>query len=340
MIQNIRRSLTDLLGAEYTAAVCRARAALTGESPEALRAVADEKVDFYPEAFARRQEELMGDIGHSLAPAFADTEDGAPTHSYRAAQHSFAAPLGGLGAFRIGEDGRLYFAGKSEHYQIPLGHDFPGYSLIENAKRLGIPNATHNNTRGFITRTLERRLIAAANGLQPTDPALDRILSQKEPGVLNTVINLETGSLAVEAALKMMFSPLLHHRRRARTVCRPRTRVRCHGRQCRRRDRKLSRHYGAGADAARPVAGLLHSRAEKRAVQGGVRPHQRLWRLCRDHAPLERGQIQNGGLLSRDRPHELRRHPPFRGISAGSVQSVPRHRHARTVRRDPVLCMV
>ena len=101
MIQNIRRSLTDLLGAEYTAAVCRARAALTGESPEALRAVADEKVDFYPEAFARRQEELMGDIGHSLAPAFADTEDGAPTHSYRAAQHSFAAPLGGLGAFRI-----------------------------------------------------------------------------------------------------------------------------------------------------------------------------------------------------------------------------------------------
>ena len=183
-----------------------ARAALTGESPEALRAVADEKVDFYPEAFARRQEELMGDIGHSLAPAFADTEDGAPTHSYRAAQHSFAAPLGGLGAFRIGEDGRLYFAGKSEHYQIPLGHDFPGYSLIENAKRLGIPNATHNNTRGFITRTLERRLIAAANGLQPTDPALDRILSQKEPGVLNTVINLETGSLAVEAALKMMLS--------------------------------------------------------------------------------------------------------------------------------------
>lgn len=100
----------------------------------------------------------MGDIGHSLAPAFADTEDGAPTHSYRAAQHSFAAPLGGLGAFRIGEDGRLYFAGKSEHYQIPLGHDFPGYSLIENAKRLGIPNATHNNTRGFITRTLGRRL--------------------------------------------------------------------------------------------------------------------------------------------------------------------------------------
>ena len=206
MIQNIQRSLTDLLGAEYTAAVCRARAALTGEPLESLLATADNKVDFYPEAFARRQEELMSEIGRQLTPAFPDTENGAPTHSYRAAQHNFAAPLGGLGAFRLGEDGRLYFAGKSEHYQIPLGHDFPGYALIESAKRLGIPNATHNNTRGFITRTLECRLIAAANGLQPTDPALDGLLAKKEPGVLNTVINLETGSLAVEAALKMMLS--------------------------------------------------------------------------------------------------------------------------------------
>lgn len=206
MIQNIRRSLTDLLGEEYIAAVCRARAALAGESEAALRAVADEKIEFYPEAFAARQEALMDRVGEALVPPFPDTEDGAPTHSYRAAQHSFAAPLGGLGAFRLGEDGRLYFAGKSEHYQIPLGHDFPGYALIENAKKLGIPNATHNNTRGFVTRTLERRLIAAANGLAPDDPALGAILAKKEPGVLNCVINLETGSLAVEAALKMMLS--------------------------------------------------------------------------------------------------------------------------------------
>ena len=206
MIRSIQRSLTDLLGEEYISAVCAARAALTGESPEALRAVADEKVDFYPASFAARQEELMARVGETLVPAFADSEDGAPTGSYRAAQHSFAAPLGGLGAFRVGEDGRLYFAGKSEHYHIPLGHSFPGYELIERAKRLGIPNATHNNTRGFITRTLERRLIAAANGLDAADPALDEIIASKQPGVLSCVINLETGSLAVEAALKMMLS--------------------------------------------------------------------------------------------------------------------------------------
>lgn len=68
MLQNIRRSLTDLLGREYTAAVCRARAALTGESETALRALADEAIDFYPEAFAARQESLMGRVGQTLVP--------------------------------------------------------------------------------------------------------------------------------------------------------------------------------------------------------------------------------------------------------------------------------
>ena len=201
MMENLRLSLTDLLGADYTRAVCEARALLTGESPEALRALADEKIDWYPEAFARRQEALMEKVGCRVADGLASGEAGAPTDSYRAAQHSGAAPLSAFGAFRVGEDGRLYFTGKSEHYQIPLGHDFPGYALVGRARALGVPNATHNNTRGFITRTLERRLIAAANGLRPNDPALEGVIASREPGVLSRVINLETGSLAVEAAL-------------------------------------------------------------------------------------------------------------------------------------------
>ncbi len=206
MIETIRRSLADLLGEEYLAAVCAARAALTGRPIGEFEAIARQAVDFYPAPFAHRQEALMARVGQQVVPPFADSLDGAPTGSYRAAQHSAAAPLGGLGAFRVGEDGRLYFAGKSEHYHIPLGHGFPGYSLIENAKALGIPNATHNNTRGYITRLLERRLIAAANGLAPDDPALEEVLAAKKPGVLSCVINLETGSLAVEAALKMMLA--------------------------------------------------------------------------------------------------------------------------------------
>lgn len=205
-MNSMQRSLCDLLGEEYISSVCAARAALTGEDPQALLREAHQPVDFYPPAFAKRQEELMEQLGKAVVPPFASRENGAPSDSYRAAQHNSAAPLSGLGAFRIGEDGRVYFAAKSEHYHIPLGHAFPGYELIERAKRLGIPNATHNNTRGFITRTLERRLIAAANGFTPDSVEMDTLLTKKEAGVLNRVINLETGSLAVEAALKMMLS--------------------------------------------------------------------------------------------------------------------------------------
>ena len=205
-MKNIQRSLADLLGEEYITAVCRARAALTGEDEAVLLSVARERENFYPESFALRQEELMGQLMQQMAPAFETREQGAPSDSFRAAQHNSSAPLNGFGCFRLGEDGRLYFAGKSEHYHIPLGHSFPGYNLIEKAKRLGIPNATHNNTRGFITRTLERRLVAAANGVDPCSKEMEALICTCKPGVLNRVINLETGSLAVEAALKMMLS--------------------------------------------------------------------------------------------------------------------------------------
>ncbi|MEG0127060.1 MAG: hypothetical protein RR816_13370, partial [Clostridia bacterium] len=154
-LHNTTRSLAQLLGSEYTNAVINARSALSGESTEALRAIAEEPVAFYPEAVKARQEVLMNQLGTKLFPTFEENEAGAPTDAYRAAQHSAPAPLSGYGCFRAGEDGRLYFAGKSEHYHIPLGHDFHGYQLIENAKKLGIPNATHNNTRGYITRKLE-----------------------------------------------------------------------------------------------------------------------------------------------------------------------------------------
>lgn len=205
MINHISLSLTDLLGEPYVEAVCRARAALTGDSPEALMAIAGEQVEFFPEWMARRQDELMGLVGTQVAPAAGFANDGAPSDSFRAATRTAASPVNAFGCYRVGEDGRLYLAAKSEHYHIPLGHSFPGYRLIENAGRLGIPNATHNNTRGYITRLMERELVRAANGLGREDGAgLEMVLGKREPGVLNRVINLETGSLAVEAALKMM----------------------------------------------------------------------------------------------------------------------------------------
>ncbi|MCA9448388.1 MAG: aminotransferase class III-fold pyridoxal phosphate-dependent enzyme, partial [Candidatus Omnitrophica bacterium] len=107
---------------------------------------------------------------------------------------------------------------KSEHYHAPLGHSFPGYALIERARGLGITNATHNNTRGWITRLLEERLVCEANGLDWEDKAgLEKILGSEDPNVLNRILNLETGSLAAEAALKMILARFYRHQEGSET---------------------------------------------------------------------------------------------------------------------------
>ena len=141
-----------------------------------------------------------------MATPFGGNLPGAPTESFRKAANLNAAPIGGLGVVRVGQDGRCYIAAKSEHYHIPLGHNFPGYKLITKARQLGILNATHNNTRGYITRLMEQQVIMAANGITAPGAELDKVLSSKEPKVLNRLINLETGSLAVEAGIKMMLA--------------------------------------------------------------------------------------------------------------------------------------
>ena len=81
MLKNLRISLADLLGEEYVSAVCEARAFLTGESTEDLRAAAEEKTECWPESFAARQEALMDRVGTRAVSAFADRETGAPYYS-------------------------------------------------------------------------------------------------------------------------------------------------------------------------------------------------------------------------------------------------------------------
>lgn len=205
MFKNLSYSLADFLGKEYLESVIEANSFFGGEDRSILEAYAYDKVEFYPETEQIANDALLEKVGTQVVKAFENDNEGAPTDSYRQAFHRNAAPLTGHGCFRIGEDGKLYFVGKSEHYHASLGHTFGGYKLIDRARKLGILNATHNNTRGFITRTLERELIRTANGLEKTDTAaLERVLSSKEKHVLNRVINLETGSLAVEAGIKMM----------------------------------------------------------------------------------------------------------------------------------------
>lgn len=206
-MNNISKSLRDLLGSEYIDAVCEAQAFLSGREIAELKGIADEKVEFFPEEFQKRIDELLDKVGEKVSRDFSVSSAGAGTESFKNAQNDNMSPLSGLGFLRIGEDGRLYLAGKSEHYHASLGHHFPGYQLLEKARSIGICNVTHNNTRGHITRLLERELIRIANGIARGDEAkLEEIINSDSGEVLNRVINLETGSLAVEASLKMMLA--------------------------------------------------------------------------------------------------------------------------------------
>ena len=201
-------SLADLCGNDYVNAVCEARAFLTGEGVETLRTLAHEPVDFYPRAFQERQIALLNKVGAGLpGHKVLGSAKGATTRAFDGATKRGMAPLSAMGWYRYGEDGRVYLITKSEHYHASLGHSFPGYALLDRARRLGIPNATHNNTRGHITRLLEEELVSAANGLERGDAAgLRRLIEAGQPEALNRVLNLETGSLAVEAALKMILA--------------------------------------------------------------------------------------------------------------------------------------
>jgi hypothetical protein len=203
---NPQLSLIDLLGRDYIEAVCSAKAFLEGEKKDQYMKIAEEKVDFYPEKLQLRNDDLLEYIGKKICQGLESSAKGATTGSFRDAENLKTAPLNGLGTTRIGEDGRLYLSSKCEHYHASLGNNFPGYKLIENAKRLGISNATHNNARGCICRILEQELIYAANGIQRNDNHIDEILKSKSSRVLNRVINLQTGSLVVEAGVKMMLA--------------------------------------------------------------------------------------------------------------------------------------
>ena len=205
LFRPVRLSLVDLLGHDYVDAVVTARSAVSGEGKAELRRVAREKVDFYPRAMADALSKLLPRVGQVVAPGLGKTRCGAGSAAFSAVTKTEVAPLTGWGYYRVGEGGRLFLLSKSEHYHALLGHSFPGYRLVEHARRLGIPNATHNNTRGFITRLLEEEIVRTVAGIAPGQSTkLARTLTSTRAGVPNRVLNLQTGSLAVEAGIKLM----------------------------------------------------------------------------------------------------------------------------------------
>ncbi|OHE70313.1 MAG: hypothetical protein A2Z99_19845 [Treponema sp. GWB1_62_6] len=202
-----RLSLEDLAGREYLDAVCRAASFIFGSSYGELRDASVRKVDFYPRGLQERLDALLQETGHVVAAGLDGHVPGAPTSSFASAFKAKAAPLAALGFFRVGEDGKLYLISKSEHYHASLGHNIPAFGLLEIARSLGITNATHNNTRGHLVRLLERELVRVVNGIGAGDgAALDAAIAAQDGRVLNRVINLQSGSVAVEAAVKMMLA--------------------------------------------------------------------------------------------------------------------------------------
>jgi acetylornithine/succinyldiaminopimelate/putrescine aminotransferase len=205
--KKVSLSLKDMVGQDYTRSLCAARAQLSGEDEKCLLTFAGEKVDFFPKTFQQNLVSRLSQVGQVCCPSLNKSAGGASTREFNSHTNVDYAPLSGYGYYRIAENGRLYLISKSEHYHAPLGHDFPGYRLLERARRFGIPNATHNNTRGHITRRLEEELVRIAAGIPVNDTSgMNRILASKSRTVLNRVLNLETGSLAVEAALKLILA--------------------------------------------------------------------------------------------------------------------------------------
>jgi acetylornithine/succinyldiaminopimelate/putrescine aminotransferase len=203
----LKKSLRQLLGKEYIEAVVAGATVFYGLEPEEAMHLANEEVEFMPEACLNNMDNLLQKVGTRITQEIKQTLAGAPTESVKKAANIYASPLCGLGFLRLGEDGKVYLMTKSEHYHVSLGHNFPGYRLIDNARALGITNATHNNTRGYITRLLENELVRTINGIKREDAdALGKVIASHEPHVLNRVINLETGTLACEAGIKMMFA--------------------------------------------------------------------------------------------------------------------------------------
>jgi len=207
MFTSPKLSLQDILGKDYTDKLIEANVALNMLTEAEAYALATNKVDFYPAEKQEKNDSLLPKVGAEVVAPFVNDNDGAATAAFAKALSKNSAPMTGVGCFRLGEDGRLYLIGKSEHYHAPLGHRFDGYRLIDNARALGVLNATHNNTRGYITRLCEKRLVQSVNGIDWSDEKeTKKVLGSTEHKVLNRVINLETGSLSVEAGIKMMLA--------------------------------------------------------------------------------------------------------------------------------------
>lgn len=209
-MKTLNLSLEDILGSAYTSQICKAKAFLEQKPVENYLQIARTKVDFYPDDLHKSLNDMIPFIGKQVIETGITAETtmtGSSTDSFTESFKSEKTPLSSKGFYRLTESGQIQAITKSEHYHAPLGHCFPGYKLLSYAQELGISNIAHNNTRGFITRLLEEKLVLLANGkFDEGTKGFEAIKKNNDPRSMKKVINLQTGSLAVEAAVKMMLA--------------------------------------------------------------------------------------------------------------------------------------
>ena len=136
MFKDINLSLLDMLGEDFIKSVCEANSFLGFMSYDEAYSIANQKVSFFSQETQNFNDELLSKVGTQVINPCACNNKGCPTDSFAKATHIEASPVTGFGCYRIGQDGKLYLTGKSEHYHSSLGHRFAGYKLIDNARKL------------------------------------------------------------------------------------------------------------------------------------------------------------------------------------------------------------
>ena len=81
MLRNIKRSLKDLLGAEYMAAVKSVAVEINGMSESEADFLINEEIEFFPQDYIDRMHKMAEKTGEKVVKTFDDTMEGAPTES-------------------------------------------------------------------------------------------------------------------------------------------------------------------------------------------------------------------------------------------------------------------
>lgn len=173
--------LEALLGSRYAGAVQAAYDFLAGTSKNELRSMIGQRLEFIPD--------------------FEIADKRAFVESYQKPVQDDI--LTGYGMFKITESKVLQIDWTGGHYQLPLGYHFPGLDdLLNEARKLGIVDDTHNNTPGRAVKLLASELVKCVNTFdgEVDDEKFRSILD--DDSRLNRVTSVDTGTVAAGTGLK------------------------------------------------------------------------------------------------------------------------------------------